>query len=255
MNHNSIVVRNIVKRYGNQKALDTISMELKTGIYGLIGQNGAGKSTLLKILTGIITPDSGKITWNGNDIFTKNNKNNYLDIMGYVPQKYAMYTDFTVWEFLEYIALLKNVPKDLIHERIVDSLSMVELLDCKEKKTGILSGGMRQRLMIAQAFLNHPAILFLDEPSSGLDPYQRIVLKKIIKNFSKDSIVLISTHVIADIEFLADELILLKEGRIIKKGSLDNLYKEYVNNKKREVSEIEMMKIEQICKYYLEWDL
>ncbi len=208
------------KNYKN-KVLDGVSFELDKGIYGLLGPNGAGKSTLIRLICGIEEPDNGKILWNEEDIHTLDE--NYRDILGYVPQKIGYYPDFTAMKFMEYIAQLKGIPKDTRRKEISDALSLVNLSDTGKKKIKNFSGGMKQRLGIAQAILNHPQLLILDEPTVGLDIDERMNFKQFISGYAKDKIVLFATHIVSDIEDIGNEIILLKNGKIDQQGSLQAL--------------------------------
>lgn len=208
------------KNYKN-KVLDGVSFELDKGVYGLLGPNGAGKSTLIRLICGIEEPDNGKILWNEEDIHTLDE--NYRDILGYVPQKIGYYPDFTAMKFMEYIAQLKGIPKDTRRKEISDALSLVNLSDTGKKKIKNFSGGMKQRLGIAQAILNHPQLLILDEPTVGLDIDERMNFKQFISGYAKDKIVLFATHIVSDIEDIGNEIILLKNGKIDQQGSLQAL--------------------------------
>lgn len=208
------------KNYKN-KVLDGVSFELDKGVYGLLGPNGAGKSTLIRLICGIEEPDNGKILWNEEDIHTLDES--YRDILGYVPQKIGYYPDFTAMKFMEYIAQLKGIPKDTRRKEISDALSLVNLSDTGKKKIKNFSGGMKQRLGIAQAILNHPQLLILDEPTVGLDIDERMNFKQFISGYAKDKIVLFATHIVSDIEDIGNEIILLKNGKIDQQGSLQAL--------------------------------
>lgn len=208
------------KNYKN-KVLDGVSFELDKGVYGLLGPNGAGKSTLIRLICGIEEPDNGKILWNEEDIHTLDES--YRDILGYVPQKIGYYPDFTAMKFMEYIAQLKGIPKDTRRKEISDALSLVNLSDTGKKKIKNFSGGMKQRLGIAQAILNHPQLLILDEPTVGLDIDERMNFKQFISGYAKDKIVLFATHIVSDIEDIGNEIIMLKNGKIDQQGSLQAL--------------------------------
>lgn len=176
---------------------------------------------MIRLICGIEEPDNGKILWNEEDIHTLDE--NYRDILGYVPQKIGYYPDFTAMKFMEYIAQLKGIPKDTRRKEISDALSLVNLSDTGKKKIKNFSGGMKQRLGIAQAILNHPQLLILDEPTVGLDIDERMNFKQFISGYAKDKIVLFATHIVSDIEDIGNEIILLKNGKIDQQGSLQAL--------------------------------
>lgn len=204
------------KNYGEKEALKGVSFSLTPGIYGLLGPNGAGKSTLIGILTGNLKASSGSIWVNGKEIGTMGAE--YRKMLGYMPQQQALYPAFTAKSFLDYMAALKGMEKEKAREQIPQVLEMVELTEYAGKKIKTFSGGMKQRLLIAQAILDDPDILILDEPTAGLDPKQRISVRNLISSIAKDKIVIIATHVVSDVEFIAKELILLQDGNVVEKG-------------------------------------
>ena len=204
---------NISKRYRRKYALREFSAALSSGVYGLLGANGAGKTTLISILVGLVKPDSGRITVEGTDVRELGRE--FLSKIGYLPQYPEFYRDFTVTDFLAYMCALKGIPAAEGKKRASELLAVVNLSDAGDKKVGALSGGMRQRVGIVQAMLSDPAILILDEPTAGLDPQERIRFRNLITRFSKDRMVLLATHIVSDVEFIANEVILLKEGRLI----------------------------------------
>ena len=213
-------LEDINKSYKN-KVLDGISFELEKGVYGLLGPNGAGKSTLIRLLCGIEEANSGDILWDGESIHTLDER--YRNILGYVPQKIGYYPDFTAVKFMEYIAQLKGIPKEIREKEISDALSLVNLEDTGNKKIKNFSGGMKQRLGIAQAILNHPELLVLDEPTVGLDIDERMNFKQFISEYAKNKIVLFATHIVSDIEDIGNEIIMLKNGKIVKQGDIPTL--------------------------------
>lgn len=207
-----------------KKALDSVSFSLESGIYALMGPNGAGKTTLINIIVGNLKPDTGLVSYKGQDIFKMGAE--YRKLIGYMPQHQWMYENMTVMQFLYYIATLKDVKKGSGgKERIEQVLDLVNLTQETNKKIGALSGGMKQRLLIAQAILNDPDILILDEPTAGVDPNERIRIKNLISRISFNKIVVIATHVVPDVEYISKEIILLKEGAMIHKDSQDHLTK------------------------------
>ncbi|MGM9941083.1 MAG: ATP-binding cassette domain-containing protein [Bulleidia sp.] len=212
---------NLTGMYGNICALDHISLTLYQGVYGLSGPNGSGKSTLMNLMTGNLKPAEGKIIWNGEEV-TSDSHSFYHDL-GYMPQIQSFYPDFSAEEFLYYIASLKNMERKDADQQITELLEKVELSDVRSRRIRTFSGGMKQRLLLAQALLNDPSVLILDEPTAGMDPKQRNAVSRMIGSLSRDRIVLISTHVVSDIEFIAKEIILLKKGKIIETGSVRSL--------------------------------
>lgn len=212
------------KKYKGKYALKDFSATLENGVYGLLGTNGAGKTTLINLFMGIIPKDSGQILIDGKNIQTMGA--NFLGNIGYLPQYPQFYKDFTVLEFLRYMAVLKDLPRDTSEGRISELLATVNLTEAADKKVGALSGGMRQRLGIAQAMLNDPGILILDEPTAGLDPRERIRFRNLISRFAENRIVILATHIVSDIEFIANQIILLHEGQLLKQDSPQTLCKE-----------------------------
>lgn len=211
----------LTKSYKKKMALDHVSAVLGSGVYGLLGANGAGKTTLINIFVGILKGDGGKILVDGEDA-AKLGKD-FLAKIGYMPQYPVFYKDFTVLDFMLYMCALKGIPKKEGRERTKELLEIVNLTDAEGKKIGALSGGMRQRVGIAQAMLGNPEILILDEPTAGLDPQERIRFRNLISRFSQDRIVLLATHIVSDVEFIANEVMLLKEGKLIRKNTPEAL--------------------------------
>ena len=222
-------IKGITKVYkkGAVKALDDFTVTLTPGVYGLLGPNGAGKSTLMNIITDNLNSDKGEVLYDGENI--KKLGKNYRSVLGYMPQQQGLYDDFTLNRFLWYMAALKGLKKKEAKEKITQLLETVNLTDTAHKKLGSFSGGMKQRALIAQALLNNPEILILDEPTAGLDPKERIRIRNFISEIAEDKIVLISTHVVSDIEFIAKEIILLKKGQLISHDSPNKLTKELEN--------------------------
>ncbi len=209
-------INNLNKDYGKVKALKDFSATLTQGIYGLLGPNGAGKSTLMNIIADNLKADKGSITLNDEDIISMGHR--YREILGYMPQQQGLYDSFTGYKFLGYMAALKGMDKKYASQRIDEVLELVNLKDDARKKLGSFSGGMRQRILIAQAILNDPKILILDEPTAGLDPKERIRMRNQISEISFNKIVIIATHVVSDIEYIAKEILLLKDGELAAKG-------------------------------------
>lgn len=231
-------IKNISKTYkkGTVKALDDFSVTLTPGVYGLLGPNGAGKSTLMNIITDNLNADSGEVLYDGENI--KKLGKDYRSVLGYMPQQQGLYDDFTLNRFLWYMSALKGLKKKEAKEKITSLLETVNLTESAHKKLGGFSGGMKQRALIVQALLNDPKILILDEPTAGLDPKERIRIRNFISEIAEDKIVLISTHVVSDIEFIAKEIILLKDGKLISHNTCNSLTKEIENK----VFEVEIEK-------------
>ncbi|GAB6989714.1 ABC transporter ATP-binding protein [Paenibacillus pini] len=212
-----VTFKGISKQYKGKYALQDFSAELENGIYGLLGTNGAGKTTLINIFVGILRSDTGQILINDVDARTLGIE--FLSHIGYLPQYPQFYKNFEVMEFLKYMCELKQIPKSQAEKRVQELLEIVNLSNARHKKIGALSGGMRQRVGIAQAMLNNPNILILDEPTAGLDPQERIRFRNLITKFSENRIVLLATHIVSDIEFIANQVILLKDGRLLKQDT------------------------------------
>ena len=216
---------NLSKTYGTKKALDNINFKLENGIYGLLGPNGAGKSTLMNIITENLSADQGKILWNGQENTKLGVK--YREILGYMPQQQGLYNGFTGKRFLNYIAVLKDIPKEKIQEDILKVAKKVNLQDDLNTKIGMYSGGMKQRLLIASCIIGNPQLLIFDEPTAGLDPNERVRVKKLLKELAEDKIIIIATHIVPDIENIAKEIIILKKGVLIEKSNPEELIKKY----------------------------
>jgi len=207
-------IKNLKKQYGEYTALDDISLTLENGVYGILGANGAGKSTFLNVITDNIKRTSGSVEYNGKDICTLGAQ--YRKKVGYTPQLQGMYEDFSAGQFMRYIASLKGMKRKESKKQIEEMLTLVGLYNVRHKKLGSFSGGMRQRVLLAAAMLDNPEILILDEPTAGLDPEERIRLRNHIAEISADRTVLLATHVVDDIECIADRVILMKKGKLLR---------------------------------------
>jgi ABC-type multidrug transport system ATPase subunit len=206
----------LTKKYNDKIALNNITFSFTPGIYGLLGPNGAGKSTMMNLITDSILPTSGQIFIEGKNI--KELDKDYRKLLGYMPQQQNIYPELTLLRFMYFIASLKGLNKREAKKDIEYYLKMVNLYDVREKRLGTFSGGMRQRALIAQALIGNPKILILDEPTAGLDPKERIRIRNLVSEVSRDKIVIIATHVVTDVEFIAKEIIMLNSGVILKSG-------------------------------------
>ena len=241
-----LAVQNINKSYSEKKVLNNMSFILKEGIYGLLGPNGAGKTTLMNILTTNLDQDAGNVLYNGREI--KSMGWRYRAKIGYAPQQQWMYEEFRAIEYLHYFAALKGIQRKKQKERVEEVLKKMNLLEVKNHKIKTFSGGMKQRLLLAQAMLNHPKILILDEPTAGLDPKERIRIRNLISESSKDSIVILATHVVSDVECIAKKILLLKQGELLKMDSPENLIKSLEGHVYTVVtSEEEAKNLQNIC--------
>ena len=223
-----LTLQNITKKYERVLVLNDISLTLKPGIYGLLGANGAGKTTLFRIICRLMEPTHGSIKFNGKNV--NQQAEAYRTNLGFLPQDFSYYPDFTGMRFMLYIAALKGLNNTVAKKRSLELLKQVGLEEMKDIKIRKYSGGMKQRLGIAQAMLNNPQILILDEPTVGLDPKERVKFRKLISSFANNKIVILSTHIVADVEYIADEIIVLKKGMILNKGTTDTLLKEIQNH-------------------------
>lgn len=214
-------VNNLSKSLSGHPILKRINLKIGNGVHGLLGANGAGKTTLMRCLCKLYRIDEGKISLDNTDIELL--KKHYFDQLGYLPQDFGYYPDFTAYEFLSYLATVKGVPKDVARGRIDSLLKELGLFEKRNNKLKSYSGGMLRRVGIIQALLNEPSILILDEPTAGLDPKERIHLKNMLNNYGEKHTVLISTHIVSDIEDIARSIIILKDGKVCASGTLDSL--------------------------------
>lgn len=226
-------IKNVSKKFKDKLAVDNASATLCPGVWGLLGANGAGKTTIIKMITGISKPSKGEILYNGERINKLGEE--YRNLLGFLPQEFICAPEFTVNSFLQYVAALKGMDKSKTEEMIDKLLEVLNLSDVKYKKVVKLSGGMRRRVGICQAILNNPRILILDEPTAGLDPGERIKLRNFITEISKDRIVLLSTHIVSDIEYISTSNLIMKNGEFVYSGTTDELISK-IKDKVYEVS-------------------
>ena len=217
-----LVISNLTKRYGSFTAVNNISLRMGPGVYGLLGANGAGKSTLMRMLCGVIKPTEGNIQMNGMDVTSEE----YLSNLGYLPQDFGYYPEFAGEEYLLYLAALKGINNKEAKRKANELLELVGLAEVRKKKIKTYSGGMKQRLGVAQALLNDPHLLIVDEPTAGLDPVERVRFRNLIASLGREGIVLLSTHIASDIEQIADTLLIMHSGKLVynqplEKGKVD----------------------------------
>ncbi|CEN25099.1 ABC transporter ATP-binding protein [Paraclostridium sordellii] len=212
-----LTLKNITKVFKDKIAVNDFNVTLTSGVYGLLGPNGAGKTSLMRILADVSNATSGEVYLNGK---SKTGLGaDYRDVLGYLPQDVGFYKRFTAQKFLEYVATLKGIDKEKASIKIDELLKFVNLEKDRKRKIGKFSGGMKQRLGIAQALLNDPKILILDEPTAGLDPNERIRFKNLIAEISRDKIVILSTHIVSDVEFIANEILIMRDGELVEKAT------------------------------------
>ena len=214
-------LNNITKKYDDTVVLNNVSFSLKPGVYGLLGSNGSGKTTLFRIISGVIKQTAGTVTYNHDDVRT--NSDAFRSVLGFLPQDFSYYPDFTGMKFMLYIAALKGINKKFAQKRCFELLKLVGLEDEKNKKLKKYSGGMKQRLGIAQAMINDPEVLILDEPTVGLDPKERVRFRNLISSLSENKIIILSTHIVSDIEYIADEILVLNKGTLENRGASSEL--------------------------------
>ncbi len=211
----------LTKTFSDIKAVDHLSINLYPGIIGLLGENGAGKTTLIRMMTSLMKPSEGEICFEGKNIFKMDEE--YRRILGYLPQNFGYYPDLNPLDYLGYIASIKAIQPSVAKRRIKDLLQIVSLWDVRKKKIKKFSGGMIQRLGIAQALLNDPKILILDEPTSGLDPEERYRFRQLLTSLAVDKIIILSTHIVSDVESIANQILLMHKGKILDFGSVEEL--------------------------------
>ncbi|WP_373135476.1 ABC transporter ATP-binding protein [Enterococcus durans] len=221
-------IKNLTKTFDGAKALTNVSVTLNPGVYGLLGANGSGKTTLFRLICGVIKADEGKIIYNGEDISL--NGEMFRSVLGFLPQDFSYYADFTGLKFMLYIAALKGLRGKLAKQRSLELLDLVGLSEQKGKKIKKYSGGMKQRLGIAQAMINDPEVLILDEPTVGLDPKERVRFRNLISSLSDNKIIILSTHIVSDVESISDEVLVLNKGIIQDRGSVNQLLKKIENS-------------------------
>ena len=216
-----LCINNLTKRYGEKVALSDFSYTFVPGIYGILGANGAGKSTLMNLITDNVKRTEGQILWDGTEILKLGSS--FRKLLGYMPQQQGMYSDFSARAFLRYMADVKGLIRKQANQQIEDLLELVNLKDVAHKKLGGFSGGMRQRVLLAQALLGEPQILILDEPTAGLDPKERLRLRQYIADLAENRIVFLTTHIVSDIESIATDVLLMKNGELVRHGTPEEL--------------------------------
>lgn len=221
---NKLELINVTKAYKHKNANENINLVLESGVYGLLGPNGAGKSTLMKQIVTVTSPTSGKILYNGKDI--KSLDDEYRAVVGYLPQDFDAYKNFKAKDFLMYMAALKGMDKETSKKRVDELLKLVGLSEVSNKLVSKFSGGMKRRVGIAQALLNNPKVLILDEPTAGLDPQERTRFRNLLSQIGRDTIVILSTHIISDIESVAKETIMIKDGKVLLQGTHREILKD-----------------------------
>lgn len=240
-------INGVSKKFGEFSVLEDIQLEFSNGVYGLLAPNGAGKTTLIKMLTTLLHPTNGEILYNGQNIFSLGES--YRDVIGYLPQAFGYYKNYNPHQYLQYLAALKGISKQAANEKIPKLLKLVALEDAMKKKMGKFSGGMIQRVGIAQAMLNDPKILILDEPTAGLDPKERVRFRNLLSDLARDRIVILSTHIVSDVESIANEIIMVKDKRILYKDSIQAICQQ-LEGKVYE-TEIDFEQVQQFRKRYL----
>ena len=218
-----LTIKDLSKEYGSKKAIKNFNVTLTNGVYGLLGANGAGKTTLMRIICGIQTETNGEILLNNKNIHDLGEE--YRNILGYLPQNFGYYPNFTAYKFLMYISSVKGLPHKKAHNKTIELLKELDLIEQKNEKIKNFSGGMKQRLGIAQALLNNPKILILDEPTAGLDPKERVRFRNLISSLAENRIVILSTHIVSDVEYIAKEILIMKTGELVHKDEPEKILK------------------------------
>lgn len=239
-----LIIQDLTKKYKNKIAVNKVSFNMENGVYALLGSNGSGKTTLMNMICGILKATEGSIKYNNLETWQEE----YRELLGYLPQDFGYYEDFKAEEFLEYMAIIKGYTKNVAKQKTREMLKLVNLEQYAKKRIKTFSGGMKRRVGIAQAIINNPKILILDEPTVGLDPKERVKFRNIISKLSIDRIVLLSTHIVSDIEDIANNIIIMKDGQIMQNGKLENIIKK-LENKIFEIK-VKQQEIEKIYKDY-----
>ncbi len=216
-----LTIKDLSKKYGSKKAVLNFNVTLTNGVYGLLGANGAGKTTLMRMICDVQTESKGAILLNGKNIHDLGEQ--YRSILGYLPQHFGYYPNFTAYKFLMYIGAIKGLPHKKAHKKSLELLEEMNLLEQKNKKIKTFSGGMKQRLGIAQALLSDPKVLILDEPTAGLDPKERVRFRNLISTLAENRIVILSTHIVSDVEYIAKEILIMKNGELVHQGSPEKI--------------------------------
>ncbi len=216
-----LTLNDLTKEFGGFLAVNHVNLTMTNGVYGLLGVNGAGKTTLMRMLCALLRPTCGEVRCDGKDIFKMDGE--YRNLLGYLPQDFGFYPEFSVKDYLLYIAAIKGIRPVIAKKRADEMIERVGLAKETNKKLKKLSGGMKRRVGIAQAMLNDPKILILDEPTAGLDPNERIRFRNLVSELSEERLVLLSTHIVSDIEYIANEILMMKDGAIVNEGTLDQI--------------------------------
>lgn len=219
-----LLIENLTKEFKGIRAVDGVDCRMENGVYGLLGVNGAGKTTFMRMLCTLLRPTGGKILYNGRDIFGMGAK--YRGKLGYLPQEFGYYPDFSVKDYLLYIASIKGINRAAARKKVNELLPKVGLSKVQNRKMKKLSGGMKRRAGIAQAMLNDPEILILDEPTAGLDPSERIRFRNLISELASERLVILSTHIVSDVEYIANQILLMKDGALLHAGTLPEIIRE-----------------------------
>lgn len=211
----------LTKQFGSAIAVDRLSATLTPGVYGLLGANGAGKTTLMRMICDVLKPTSGSVVWNGAPIERLGER--YRSVLGYLPQDFGYYPDFSALDFMLYLSVLKGLDSKAAKRRSMELLDLVGLKNVAKRKVKTFSGGMKQRLGIAQAVINDPQVLVLDEPTAGLDPKERVRFRNLISALAQDKVVILSTHIVSDVEYIADEILIMRAGQIVASGTIEEI--------------------------------